>query len=238
MKKIFITFIAAGLAISGLSSCGLSCKKGSGNTTTDSRKVEDFTKIDISGGYKVVLKQDSSLSVAITTDDNLQQYVKTSVSGSTLKISSKKNICASGETTVLIGLRHVEDIEASGAVEIRSDGKLVTQNLDISLSGAGKVDLDLNAAKVHTKGSGATELKFRGQASSHSIELSGTGKVDALDFVVGSYVIETSGASESNINVLKSLIVKTSGTSNVRYRGNPTTVKNQESGASSVKKID
>jgi ribosomal protein S17 len=240
MKKAFyITFIAAGIAATVFSSsCNIACKQGSGTTSTDNRKVSDFTKIEISGGYKVVLKQDSSLSVSVTVDDNLQKYVKTTVSGSTLRIENDGNICASGDAVVIVGVRNLEKIDGSGAVEIRSDGKLVTKDLDIDLSGAGKLNLDLDAANVHTEGSGATELTFKGQATSHSIELSGTGNVEALDFIVGSYNIETSGASESRINVLKSLIVKTSGASNIQYKGNPTTVKNHESGASTIKKID
>ncbi|MEO6149073.1 MAG: head GIN domain-containing protein [Mucilaginibacter sp.] len=239
MKQTFyITLAAAVIAISALSSCNMSCKNGSGTMATDTRKVDDFTKIEVSGGCKVTLKQDSSLSVTLTTDDNLLGDIKTSVSGGTLKIKPEENICTEGNINIVIGVRNLEKIEGTGAVEFISDGKLIAQNFDISLSGAGKVNLDLNAAKVHTEANGATEIALRGQATSHDIEISGTGKIDALDFVVSNYNIETSGAGESKINVLKSLIVKTSGASSIQYRGNPTTIKNNESGASSVKKID
>ncbi|RYZ99468.1 MAG: DUF2807 domain-containing protein [Sphingobacteriaceae bacterium] len=239
MKQAFyITLAAAGIAVSALSSCGNSCSTGSGDLATDTRKVDDFTKIEVSGGFKVTLKQDSSLSVVLTADDNLLGIIKTTVSGGTLKIKPEHNLCATDNATVVIGVRNLEKIEGSGAVEFISDGKLNTKDFDISLSGAGRVDLDLNAANVHTDVSGATELILKGQATTHDVEFSGTGKINALDFVVGSYNIETSGASESKINVLKSLIVKTSGASNIEYRGNPTTVKNHESGASSIKKID
>lgn len=235
-NTLYTTLLIA--AAAAVSSCNIDCQEGSGKAVTDKRKVAEFTKIEISGGYKVLLKQDSSLSVAVTIDDNLLQFVKTEVSGNTLRIETEKNICSGGQGEIVIGVRNLEAISASGAIELRSDGKLVTKDLDIDLSGAGKVDLDLDAANVHTEGSGATELYFRGQATSHSVELSGTGKIDALDFIVGSYNIETSGASESKINVLKSLIVKTSGAADIQYKGNPTTVKNHESGASSIKKID
>ncbi|RCH56366.1 DUF2807 domain-containing protein [Mucilaginibacter hurinus] len=234
---LYIPFIAS-IAVTAFSSCNNSCKQGSGNIATDTRKVEDFTKIEVSGGYKVTLKQDSSLSIAITTDDNLFDDIKTSVSGGTLTIKPNKNICATESSTLVIGVRNLEKIAGSGAVDFASAGKLTTGNLSISLSGSGKVDLDLNAANVYTEASGATELKLRGQATAHSIEMSGSGKVEALDFVVGNYTINTSGASESSINVLNSLIVKTSGSSSIQYRGNPRTVKNDESGASSIKKIE
>ncbi|RYZ94702.1 MAG: DUF2807 domain-containing protein [Sphingobacteriaceae bacterium] len=239
MKKIFyITLFAAIFTVGALSSCSFNCKKGSGNITTDTRKVEDFSKIKISGAYKVVLKQDSSLSVQVTADDNLQKYIKTAVSGNTLEIKSKKQLCSTGDITVIIGLRQLQDISASGSVKVSTDGKLVAQNLDISVSGSGEVFLDVNAANVHTQGSGSSAFTFKGQATSHTVDLSGSGSVDALDFVVGKYDISTSGSSDCKINVLDVLLVKTSGSSEIQYRGNPGTVKNDESGSSTIKKID
>jgi hypothetical protein len=90
---------------------------------------------------------------------------------------------------------------------------------------------------VRTQSSGASEIFLKGQASSHEVELSGSSSIDALDFVVGKYRIESSGASNSKINVLSDLRVKSSGASDVEYRGNPSNVSNDDSGASSVRKI-
>jgi hypothetical protein len=200
--------------------------------------MTDFTKVDISGGYKVTLKQDSTQSIAITTDDNLFKYIETTVVGGTLKVHSRRNVCSSGETTIIIGVKNLDEIDASGAVEVRSAGRINTKDLNIGLSGSTKIDLDLNAANVHTGGSGSTEIYLKGQAASHDVDLSGSGKVEALDFVVGKYKISTSGASECKINVLNELDVHTSGASDISYRGNPAKVNNDQSGASSIKKLD
>lgn len=234
----YITLAIAGLATTFFSSCSVTCKQGSGNIVTDTRKIDDFTKIDVGGGYKITLKQDSSQTIAITIDDNLQEQVKTSVSGGVLKITSNRSLCTTGDAQLVIGVRDLKGIDASGAIELRSDGRLNVKDLDLDFSGSSKADLDLNAANVHTGGSGATELKLKGQASSHTIDLSGTGKIEALDFVVGDYSIETSGSSESHINVLNSLNVNTSGASSIEYKGNPKKVTNHESGSSQIKKIE
>ena len=111
-------------------------------------------------------------------------------------------------------------------------------DLHLELNGASKVDMDLNAANVVTEGSGSTDMTLRGQATSHKIEFAGSGKVKAGDFVVGSYDIETTGASECTINVLKDLNVNTTGAADIKYRGNPTSVNTSKTGAASVTKID
>ena len=237
-KKLFILITVAAPALTLLSSCGIDCIDGSGNVVTDVRKVDNFTKIDIGGGYKVILKQDSSMTVAVTIDDNLQEEVETSVSGGVLKVKSEHNICDATEAVLTIGVASLEGIDASGAIELQSEGTLNVKDLNLDLSGAGKVNLALNAANVYTEASGSSELMFSGQATSHKVDISGSGKLTALDFVVGSYSIETSGASECKINVLNSLTVNTSGASSIEYKGNPSNVVNHESGASSIKKID
>jgi hypothetical protein len=237
----FKLLLFAMLALTVCSSCRrFRCIKGTGSVRTETRKLGNFTKIDIAGGYKVTLKQDSSGSVAITTDDNLISHIETTVEGSTLNIHVKghRSICASGETTIVIGVKNIEKISASGTVDVTSVGRLNTKDLDFDLSGSTTINLDINAGKVHTDASGSTEIYLKGQATSHDMDLSGLSKVEALDFVVGKYKVGTSGASNCKINVLNELEVHTSGASEIEYRGNPPKVSNHQSGASSIKKIN
>jgi hypothetical protein len=113
----------------------------------------------------------------------------------------------------------------------------VTKDLDIDLSGATKVNLDLNAANVTTTGSGATELNLKGQATSHHINISGVGHVYAFDFVVGSCDVESSGVGHCEVNVLNNLNVHSSGASDVKYKGHPS-ISNDKSGASSIEQVN
>ena len=240
MKKLHLTpilFIAL-VSVALLPSCRLSCVKGSGHQVTQTLKMGDFSRINIEGGFKVVLKQDSSKNVSITADDNLQQYIRTESDGDELHIYHNKNICESGEMVINIGVHNLEAIKGSGAVVFSSDGKLNTKDLTIKLAGASKVDLDLTAANVTTRGAGSTDITLKGQATSHHIELTGEGTVSALDFVVGSYDIHTTGASHCEINVLNSLNVNTTGSSDIKYRGNPTDVNSSKTGASTLTKIN
>lgn len=241
MKKSYLSallLIAIIISVTALSSCRFKCVNGSGHIVTETHKISDFDQIDISGGFKVNLKQDSSLMVTINADDNLMKYIRTSVDGGKLHIYTKRNMCTSGEMTINIGVKNLKEIKGSGAVTFTSDGKIVTNDLNIYLNGASKIDMDLNAANVSTKGTGASEINLKGQASSHKVDLTGSGKLYALDFVVGSYDIETTGASHCEINVLKDLNVHTTGAAEIQYRGNPTNVNSSKTGAASITKID
>jgi hypothetical protein len=239
MKRIYITILLLLTVIiaGSLQSCFLTCVQGSGNRVSENRKVDEFNKISISGNFKIVLKQDSSLSVKVTADDNLIKYIRTVSEGGQLRISTKRNACNSGEMVVNIGVRDLEELKTSGAIMVESDGKIKARNFRFKLSGYTKIEMNLDADNVRTSGSGASELHLHGQANSHDIDMSGSGKVYALDFVVGSCNIKTSGAGHNEVNVLHTLSIHSSGASYVKYRGNPS-ISNDKSGASTVEKAE
>ncbi|MEO6523348.1 MAG: head GIN domain-containing protein [Mucilaginibacter sp.] len=240
MKKIymFLAVAVSSYALIGLSACNVACTNGSGKMVTETRKVTGFDKIDISGGFDVVIKQDTAESLSITADDNLMEAIKSEVSDGNLKVKTKGSICNSGKLVLNISLRDLSKIETSGAVNVTSNGKITTKKLVIGTSGAAKITLDLSADNLFTNGSGSTELNLTGQASSHLVNFSGSGTLNALDFVVAKYTIESSGATHCKINVLNELNVSSSGVSDVEYRGNPAKIHEDKSGALTLKKID
>ena len=240
MKKLYSNAILliAVVSLAALSSCRFGCIKGSGHHITQKYKVGDFSRISIKGGFKVNLKQDSSLDVSITADDNLMKYIHTNLDGDKLSIYSKKNLCGSGEMVINIGVKKLESLESSGAINLSNEGTLTTKDIAFNLNGASKVNLNLNAANVVTEGSGSADITLKGQASSHKIELAGSGKIYAYDFVVGSYDIETTGASHCEINVLHDLNVNTTGAAEIQYKGNPSNVNSSKTGAATVTKVN
>jgi predicted short-subunit dehydrogenase-like oxidoreductase (DUF2520 family) len=238
--KIRISFLAIITIVFSsaiISSCHIGCIEGSGKLVTENRKISNFSKIDIAGNFTVNLKQDSSLTLTLTTDDNVMKYIRAEVNGNKLRIYTRKNLCNLQPITVNIGAKNIEEIKASGMTTINSVGRINTQNLKLKLAGVSKIKMDLSAADVETQGSGSTELNLTGQAASHKVDIAGVGELHALDFVVGSYNIKISGSGNSQINVLKSLVTHISGFSSIEYRGNPSEIDTNKAGASQIRKI-
>ncbi len=230
--------LAFAATIATISSCNIACTHGSGKLVTENRGGGAFSKLDIAGPFNVTVKQDSITSVKITGDDNLMQKIKSSVSGDELLIKTESGVCPSGQIAVVIGVKNLSEIKTAGAINLNSDGKITAKDLELDFSGATTVDMALNADNVTTTGSGMTKLNLSGQAASHKIDFSGAGEVNALDFVVSKYEIQSSGAGNFKINVLNDLDVNSSGASDIQYRGNPKNIKNDKSGIGTLKKID
>ena len=232
-----IAYLSVGVLL--LSSCnGFDCINGSGNQVTESRDIGTFTQVETSGSLKIVLSQDSTSSVRILADDNIQKEIQTRLSGNTLKIDIEGNFCDAGPITIFLGSKDYQKIESSGSVEVLSEGKLNLNELDLDLQGSSKVMLDLNVKSLMTSSSGSSEIILKGQAGSHDLDMTGSSSVEALDFVVGEYRINSTGASKSQINVLNSLEVDSRGASEVEYKGKPSKIKKDNSGASVVRSIN
>ena len=240
MKTVYrnTLWLAALSASFTISSCRFTCVKGSGKQASETRKIDNFSQLSLAGSYKVIIRQDTAVSLKITGDDNLLQDVRSDVSSNRLIIKTGNNVCPSGDFVINIGVKDLTYVNTSGTVDLSADGKIITKDIMFDLSGSTKLNLDINAANVETTGSGLTDITLRGQSGTHKMHLSGSAQVDALNFVVSKYRIESSGAGSYKINVLNDLSVNTSGAADIEYRGNPASISNNKSGIGTLKKID
>lgn len=240
MRKFQLSIFAliAVISIGSLSSCRLHCIRGSGNQITENRKLSVFTKIDVSESFKVIVKQDSSNTITVTADDNLLKYIRTDVTGGTLRIYTKKNLCNSGEMVVKVPVRMLDGLKASDAAEIVSDGKINGKDVYLRLSDGSRINIDLTASKVNIRSGDASELDLKGQASSAEVELSDGSKIFAKDFVTGTSWVRASDGSYGELNVMNTLNVHGSDGSVIKYHGNPQTVNANNSDGASVEKVN
>jgi hypothetical protein len=73
-----------------------------------------------------------------------------------------------------------------------------------------------------------------GSADAANIGQSGSGAFEALELMAGNVKVGKSGSGSTSIGVTGELIVGSSGSGNVYYKGNPTSQKISSSGSSKV----
>lgn len=203
---------------------------------SEDRKTDAFSKIATSGNFKIVLKQGAA-AIEVSTDDNLLKIVETEVSGDELKISTKNEICNDKPIEIDITNPNFAAVKSSGTLDLSADGQLNVKDFDMELAGVSKVNLDLTAANVKTLANGSSEINLKGQAAANNVTLNGSANLNALDFIVATYKIETRGDAHCKVNVLSELSVNVSGAGDVQYKGNPAKINNENAGSSSLKKI-
>lgn len=228
---LFIPFLFTG--------CENKCIEDSGNHVSRAVTLKNFDKIKVDGALKLVMTQDSSYKVQVEADSNIITYVKADVSGSELRLKlDYDRYCGTDSIVVRAGIGELKGLQLDGAVKVLGEGRIYAADVDLSFSGASDVQLDLSAAKVTTKVDGVGKIALSGQAGTHDLKIKGTAKVNAFDFIVGVYNIDTEGTGKAEINVLNELKVKTSGSSEIYYKGNPKKVDEKKSGATKLEKVN
>ena len=240
-KRIFSNINVSAILITVfifLSSCLVLGERGNGNVVKQERKVASFDAIEVSGAFDIILSQGSTQSVFVEADENLIKLITTKVEGGKLIIDNEKPIQHANSLKVFITVTGLKTLELSGAVDAITEGRLTLPELSINGSGASDSKFDLDVRNLEVNCSGGSKLKFRGIVSNASMDVSGAVDLLAYDLVADTFSLSISGAGKAQINVRKELNVDISGAGTVRYKGNPTKVIENVSGAGSIKKAE
>ena len=229
-------FILSMLAFTGCNE--LIGERGNDERVTKEITLDSFDKIDVSGAFYVTLTPSNSNILTIESDENLLRYIDISVRGNRLFIESDRRLSSRKGIKIEVPIKELKAISSSGASDIISNEPISTAELDIDLSGAGKVDLKLDVKLATLDLSGAVMVYLEGVAESLDVEMSGAGSLVADEFEVKDCGVDISGVGHVLVNVTGRLDAQVSGLGKVEYIGNPTSVKGDVSGVGDIDKVN
>jgi len=239
MKKITL-FLFVIYALTA--SCGFMGKrvKGNGNWKTEERTFGSFDAVEVHGAMDVLVSVGPMGPVKVEIDENLQELVDVFVSGNTLIVRERAgyNLQPSREMKIHVTAPVYKRIDVSGAGDIVGQNKIVNpQPLQLNISGAGEINMDVDAPRVEVDLSGSGGVKLSGETKDLDISLSGAANAQCFDLKTENTKIHITGAGDANVFASVNLEASVSGAGSVRYKGSPT-VNQKVSGAGSVSKAD
>lgn len=190
---------------------------GSGKVVTESRKIADFTAIDIEGAANIRLTQGAVQSVTISGDDNILPLISTRVSQGKLSINSSKSYSSDHNVDLVISVPQIDAVTVEGFSQVDLKAIKTTQL---------KIKID-----------GAAVIVLQGGVDKLDAEVNGAGSIDAGQLIAKAAKTEVSGAGSIKVNVVDTLAASVSGVGKITYVGNPPTLSTNISGLGSVKKI-
>ncbi|WP_164732277.1 head GIN domain-containing protein [Flagellimonas oceanensis] len=198
LRKIAI-LLCATIAIS----CSSDDISGSGTLTTESRELNAFTSVSVTGIANVNITQGDSQTLEITADSNVMDYLRTEVDNGSLSIylasgHNYKNITVQVEVMAK-GLNGVTN-EGSGSIKI-----LDVENPDFYINNKGSADISLS-----------------GTSNTLTVENEGSGRISGYSFFTDTSEIDIVGSGDVEISCSDQLHVEIDGSGNVFYKGNPT----------------
>jgi len=201
------------------------------------RSVGSFTGVKAEEGIDVFLKRGAKESVRVEVTGTSLENIITEVSGSYLKVHMRSgDYPGSVNAKVYVTYVKINKLSASSAGSVFSEGSLETDELELSVSSAGNVDLMLKAGTVEVSASSAGEVELKGTADIIIAEASSAGEIDAYDLASKKVKAEASSGGSIKVSVTDELDAHASSGANIRYRGNPNKSITNSSSGGSVKK--
>jgi hypothetical protein len=194
---------ATGIAVLAVSACDINVlgERGSGTVITESRTVNDFSEIALSGSGEVVVDVNGTESLTITAEDNILPLLTTEVRSGRLELSTRSSISPTVTIVYTISAAVLNGVSIDGSGDITATG-ITADSFDAEISGSGQIEV-------------------AGTADELTVDISGSGRFEGEALVTATGTADVSGSGHAIVNVSDNLNADVSGSGTVEYIGNP-----------------
>jgi hypothetical protein len=234
-----LRFILIPLLIILMSGCdwnGPCSISGNGNVVTEERHVSGFSGLSVSTGVDVYIAPGDEGTLKVVADENILEVLKTEVTGNTLKIYFSESVCGTKSRKVYIRYSNLNSITVSSAGDVKGEGILITDKLDIELSSAGRLELHVEAEKIFIDISSSGKAFLSGRAGYLEAGLSSAGNLNAFELEAETGDVTVSSAGNAKVFITGEASFESSSAGDIIYRGEPEIRKMSSSSAGSIRK--
>ena len=219
-----------------------------GQATKKTLELPEFKAIYVNSNYTVILKQTNKQEVIVEALPEFMEVSEFKVENGILMINmerkpetSSKSIWAKIDDIklnplmkVYVSMKTVSELAVNGGGKIISENSIASDNLQLSVSGSGSIDLDIKGNQVKTEVSGSGTIGLKGYASNNEIQLSGTGNLNAYACELETAKIKVSGSGGAEITVTNNLEATVVGSGSVKHKGNTKNLTKKVYGSGAV----
>ena len=176
--------------------------EGKGEIVRKERTVKDFSCLEVRDNATILITEGDSQKVAVETNTNIEELVKTDVEGNCLNITTDKPISPSSKPKIHITIDTLRKIDISGRSELETVTEISWGTLELNVSAG-------------------ADVKLSGELKKADIQCSSGAWVNAGDLRTEVADIEASSGGDVEIHVTKELVVSASSGSEVTFSGDP-----------------
>jgi hypothetical protein len=198
--------------------------RGSGHTGIETRRVEPFSELVLTGIGDIFIQQGNQSSLEVVADQNLLPYLTTHVESGQLIVGITENVC---NLQTEIGIRYnitvreLDLLHVIGAGAIHID-RLQTEELVVQLDGSAEITitgLEVDTLKIDLNGAGSLELA--GRAQNQIVNLNGFGQYLAGQLESNWADIQLNGTGNIKVWTVDDLQLELNGSGTISFYGDP-----------------
>lgn len=200
------------------------------------RSVGSFDEIRVAEAIDVYIKPGSKESVRVEASGIALSEVLTDVSGGRLKIHLDEGRHRNHSVKVYVTFVELTGLSASSAAGIFSEGTINGDELEVKVSSAADIEIDVNVKELEASASSSGDLELSGKTIRLEVNASSAGGADAYDLEAESVRVRASSAGGVKVTATKEIDARASSGGSIRYRGNPSRSQTDSSSGGSVRK--
>lgn len=216
MKQITLSLATVLL----LGSCFYESEKGSGNIETQKRNVSSFTAIVAGSSIDVEVKTGPA-AVEVEADDNIIQYVKTSVSGNTLYLGIESGISIrNSHIKIYVTAPALDRIEAKASADVKVMDVIKSSNaVRFDVSSSADIEAAVDAPEVETEASSSGSILLSGRTKNYKAKVSSSGEIKSFELLSENADVSASSSGTAEVHASVSLNAHASSSGDVEYTG-------------------
>ncbi|GHM99043.1 hypothetical protein WSM22_05330 [Cytophagales bacterium WSM2-2] len=218
--------------------------------TKKTLELAEFKSIYVNSNYTVYLKQTNKQEVSVEADPDIFALTKIVVENGVLIISVDRkpdnpnksiwskidDIKLKAVMKVMVSMKNISDLQVNGGGKIVSENSIASDNLSLSVSGSGGMELDIKGNNLKTEVSGSGSIALKGYATSNDIVLSGSGNLNAFTCELETAKVKVSGSGNCELSATSNLDALVLGSGTIKHKGNTKEVTKKVYGSGSVER--
>lgn len=208
------------IAIITLSSCSKYNIKGAGSIISETRSIPAIDKVILNGSEDLEIIPSTQDKIVVTGYQNLVPVYGTNANGNTLNLAFESSYWNVRNNNIKLTLytTNLNNIVLNGSGAITVRDSLRTSSLAISVNGSGNITTNNN------------------YFNDIRLSINGSGEINAQHTSAQYVDANVSGSGAIDITALITLDATISGSGEINYWGNPTTVNKHIAGSGAINK--
>lgn len=232
---VILAFVSTSCIIEGFNN-GIS---GNGNVVEETRDISGFTGVKLSSGIDVILSEGDHFEVRVEADENLIDVIETSLNGKMLVVGTENvNIRNAKSKKVHVTLPKLSALKISSAGDCRGKTLFHCDDLELGISSAGDLTLEVEARRIDLGISSSGDAKLAGKADVFNASLSSAGDLSAFDLIAGEVKVDVSSAGDARVYATDEISMSASSAGSIYYKGDAQVIRSSKSSAGDIVKKD
>lgn len=218
-------------------SCDFRVSEYKGESIEKEIEIKEFSSLHVNGAFEIVLLQGDKAELRFEGNEELINEIEIDQNDDQLSIilqSDKNKTFKKNELKIFITLVNLENLVFEGVGEIKTDGFLVLDKIEINGKGVGNIELNLDAEEIITELNFVGNMKLVGTAEHVFLSNEGIGNIDAAELIAQNVEIISSGIGAVSVYCENELSIEVNGIGSVTYTGNPEVISEKVSGIGKI----